>query len=132
MAWPVAGGDLKDLIEFVLLSIGTSLEVLAIRKLILMFLLQNLLINTQKLIITWWWWCYVCRWWWVKLFRCWICWWQNNCSGSKSIPGTCSRPCKTNLCLPISVGVLILKILFLIMVKKSNMKLMNLVVSKTG
>ena len=32
MAWPVAVGDLKDLIEFVLLLIATRLEVLAIRK----------------------------------------------------------------------------------------------------
>ena len=49
MPRPVTAGDLKDLIEFVLLSIARSLEVLAITKLILMFLLWNLLINKQKL-----------------------------------------------------------------------------------
>ena len=32
MVWQVAAGDLKNLIEFILLSIATSLEVLAIRK----------------------------------------------------------------------------------------------------
>ena len=48
------------------------------------------------------------------------------------LQGTCRRCCMTNLCLPISVGVLILKILFLNKLKKSNMTLMNLMVLKTG
>ena len=38
MAWQVAAGDLKGLIEFILPSVATNLEVLANRKLIFMFI----------------------------------------------------------------------------------------------